>query len=288
MGKAMEEYREVLETMVEATVKTIKSMMEQTKKLVERVEEGQVVEVRNTQRGVGGGEKAKVLRGMRMNYTQAVRRAKHEDIVLRTKAKMKQVIINNGKGGEGWKELSEKELVEKAKIARELMGIQGMDGPKVEFMSARKLKNGGVLYELNSTEVAEWLSKRDVCKAFLKKYGAEAVVKDRVYNVFVEFVPTSLGNMPAERLEMVEEVNGLHSGELTIARWAWAPQAWHANQRVAHLILACTMEVGANEVIKHGLVMEGKRVMACKLDQEPRQCLKCQRLGWGHIASKCK
>lgn len=65
------------------------------------------------------------------------------------------MIINNTQGGEGWKGLTERELIEKAKIAKDLMGIQGIDSPKVEFITACRLTNGGVLYELSTTKVAK-------------------------------------------------------------------------------------------------------------------------------------
>ncbi|KNZ71334.1 hypothetical protein J132_00022, partial [Termitomyces sp. J132] len=115
-----------------------------------------------------------------------------------------------------------------------------------------------------------------------------ATVKDRVYNVFVEFVPIGLGDNPMERLGAIESRNGLHPGEIVTAKWARAPQARHEKQRVAHLVISCATDRGANEVIRHGLVIEGKRVNARKLDLEPRRCLKCQRYGRGHLASECK
>lgn len=67
-----------------------------------------------------------------------------------------------------------------------------------------------------------------------------------------------------------------------------APRARHENQKVAHLIMACAMDEGANHIIKNRLMVEGKRVLGRKLDFESKRCLKCQRYGKGHIANECK
>ncbi|KAF8076828.1 hypothetical protein FPV67DRAFT_1392108, partial [Lyophyllum atratum] len=155
--------------------------------------------------------------------------------------------------------------------------------------SVRKLRNGGALYEMNSSEAAEWLKKEDVKKAFLEKFGADAMVKDRTYPVFVEFVPTSLGDDASREIREIERSNGWAEGDIANAKWVRAPHARaNPHQRTAHLILACGTKDAANRAIARGLVIEGKRVLARKLDQEPRRCLKCQFYGRTHIASECK
>ncbi|KNZ77458.1 hypothetical protein J132_05416 [Termitomyces sp. J132] len=182
VGKAMDEYREALETLAEATVKTITEMAEQTKELVERVEEGQVVDMRReestTKEARTGGDEGEeeAPRNHTVSYAQAARRAEREDVERRAKDRTRQLIVDNTEGGRGWKDLTEKELIEKAKVAKELMGIQGMDSPEIEFLSARKLRNGGVLYKLNSTDAAKWLAKPDVRRTFLSRFGAGATV----------------------------------------------------------------------------------------------------------------
>ncbi|KAG6876554.1 hypothetical protein C0992_012458 [Termitomyces sp. T32_za158] len=127
------EYREILETLAEATVKTVKEMAKQTKELVERVEEGHVVEakVRRGSRGEGDGDGGVEAgnRG-RLSYAQVARRAEQENITERARDRTRQLIIDNAEGGKGWTGLTERELVEKAKVVKELMGIQGLDSPK--------------------------------------------------------------------------------------------------------------------------------------------------------------
>lgn len=231
MGRAMEEYREILENLAEATVKTVKSMVEQMKEMMRRIKEGQILEqgVRQGNRegggaeeggegGVGGGDMEARRQAMgTMSFAQVARRAEHKDMMQRRNNKTRQMLVDNIEGNESWKGLTERELVEKARIARDLMSIQGLDSPKIEFLSARALKNGGILYELNSTDAASWLAKLDVWKAFIDRFGTGAKVKDRAYNIFLEFVLVTLGNVPAENLELVESVNGLQPGKLVTA-----------------------------------------------------------------------
>ena len=59
---------------------------------------------------------------MGLNFVQAVCKAEHKDVLQRTRNKVRQMIVNRVEGSKGWKELTEKELVEKARIIRKLMG----------------------------------------------------------------------------------------------------------------------------------------------------------------------
>ncbi|KAG5353607.1 hypothetical protein C0989_004715 [Termitomyces sp. Mn162] len=164
VGKVMEECREVLENLAEVSMKSLKGMAEQAREGREGLEEGQVMEMRVSQGGAnegGGGWQWRMAREGAL-YADAARRAEREDMVQKARNKTRQVIIDNAQGAGGWKELTEKELIEKAQITKDMMGIQGLDSPKVDIITAWKLKNRGVLYKLKSTKAAEWLMKEEV------------------------------------------------------------------------------------------------------------------------------
>ncbi|KAG5735490.1 hypothetical protein E4T56_gene11132 [Termitomyces sp. T112] len=178
MERAMEEYRGVLESMAEASVRTVKGMAEQVRETTERLEEGQIQEDMRRQSKMGYGEEG--VRGtqrMGLTFAEAAQRAEREDIVQQANNKTRQLLIDNTEGTGRWKELTEKELIEKAKITKDMMGIQELDSPKVEFLSVRKLRNGGVLYKLSSTDATKWLACKDIWKAFLEKFRAGTKVK---------------------------------------------------------------------------------------------------------------
>ncbi|KAG5349431.1 hypothetical protein C0989_003954 [Termitomyces sp. Mn162] len=170
--KAMEECREVLENLVEALMKSLTGIVEQAKETMARIKKGQSTEAGSgvggmARAGIGGrGTQHREVGGQTL-YADAVRWAKREDISQRARNKTKQIIIDNMPGGEGWKGLTEQELIRKAKIMKDMMRIQGLDAPKMEFAMAWVLKNGGVLYELGTAEAAEWLAKEGVKKVFL-------------------------------------------------------------------------------------------------------------------------
>ena len=75
--------------------------------------------------------------------------------------------------------------------------------PKPEhpkLRSATLLRNGGLLLELDSAEVAEWLKGTSPSELFLSNLGSGANIKNRSYQVIVQFVPTSFNPSDAEHL----------------------------------------------------------------------------------------
>jgi hypothetical protein len=44
----------------------------------------------------------------------------------------------------------------------------------------------------------------------------------------------------------------------------------------------------ANQAIREGLVIEGKKVMVRKHKTDPKRCMKCQAIGVNHQATACK
>ncbi|KAG1879042.1 hypothetical protein F4604DRAFT_1579341, partial [Suillus subluteus] len=58
-------------------------------------------------------------------------------------------------------------------------------------------------------------------------------------------------------------------------------------QRTAHIAITLKTKKAANQIIRHGISMEGKKVYGRKLLPEPTRCLKCQLFDRGHIAADC-
>jgi hypothetical protein len=54
--------------------------------------------------------------------------------------------------------LTEKDLVTKVNTTVDLMGMAGMDKPRhMSFIGAKKLRNGSMLYQMNTKEAVAWL-----------------------------------------------------------------------------------------------------------------------------------
>lgn len=193
-----------------------------------------------------------------------------------------------GLEGDGMAELTEKQLVEKANVALDLMGLQAEDKPEgTRFVGVSKLNGaGGVMYEMDSEEAAEWLKDGDVMKAFIAKMGSTADYKAQTYEVVVDWVPTMFDMNQTGVLEAVEQASGLHTASIREARWIKPAHLRNPGQKTALAIFGFSTREGANQAIGYGLYVEGKKVWARKQLQEPRRCLKCQCFG-EHRAAKC-
>lgn len=225
------------------------------------------------------------------NVVQQQTTQRHAASIARGDLLSRQILIDKAPGvtTNGLADLTEKQLVEKATITLDLMGIEASDAPEeVKFVCAQILRGGAVLYQLSSPAAAEWLRKEDVMKAFLVKLGGTSIYKNRLMNTVVEYIPTSFDPTSLGALEALEESNGLLSGAIASARFIKPPHLRSAGQRTAHLIMGFQSRESANEAIQNGIFIEGKKVYARKLLQEPKRCLKCQTMDTNHIAAECK
>ncbi|KAG1794808.1 uncharacterized protein HD556DRAFT_1236238, partial [Suillus plorans] len=115
-------------------------------------------------------------------------------ILARSEAQARQILIDRRSFGEidTLRGLTEAELVAKAKLTLELVEKDGVPIPQgLTFQSARRLPHGGILYELDSAESAQWLNTPTHRGKFAVNFGPNATIKDRSFNILVENVPLS-------------------------------------------------------------------------------------------------
>lgn len=225
------------------------------------------------------------------NAAQQQTSQRHAASIARGDLLSRQILIDKAPGvtTNGFADLTEKQLVEKATLALDLMGIEASDAPgEVKFLCAQILRGGGVVYQLSSPAAADWLRKEDVMKAFLEKLGGTSIYRNRLMNTVVEYVPTSFDPTSLGALEELEGANGLPTGTIVSARFIKPPHLRSIGQRTAHLIMGFQSRESANNAIENGIFIEGKKVYARKLLQEPKRCLKCQTMDTNHIAAECK
>ena len=99
---------------------------------------------------------------------------------------MRQLLINaRVLGCEPLAEVSNTDLVHSANGALE--GLDSCVGHKV--VSTRRLNNGGILLEMNSDAVSEWINSPDNRAFFLERFAPVATVKERAFLLVVQFVP---------------------------------------------------------------------------------------------------
>ena len=215
----------------------------------------------------------------------------HASTLARGDARAQQVLIDRAPGTNhnGLEELTEKELTEKARVALEQMdqGDEPTSTP-IQFVGARKLRNGGVIYEMGSPDAAQWLKNGANMFRFLQVFSATSVIKQRAYPTVVEYIPLSFKPDDRNQLESVEKENSLEAEGILSARWIKPAYRRKKGQRTAHAIVGFSQPEGANSAIRNGIIIAGKRVWARKLLHEPRRCLKCQLLGVSHVAAECQ
>jgi len=189
---------------------------------------------------------------------------------------------------DGVAELTEKQLVEKANVALDLMGLQAEDKPEgTRFVGVSKLNGmGGMMYEMDTEEAAEWLKGGNVMKAFIAKMGSMMDYRAQTYKVVVDWVPTMLDMGQMEALELIEQVSRLQMAAIRKVQWIKPIHLRTPGQRTALAIFGFSTCKGANHAIGFSLFMEGKKVWVRKQLQEPQCCLKCQCFG-EHRAAKC-
>jgi hypothetical protein len=90
--------------------------------------------------------------------------------------------------GDDISQLTEETLVAKANMAIELMKAE--DHPNkpenIKFVSAKKLQNGGLEFELNSNEVATWIKGDNIRKKLADNFGNSAEIRIHGYTILIK------------------------------------------------------------------------------------------------------
>ncbi|KAF8597947.1 hypothetical protein BDV93DRAFT_422304, partial [Ceratobasidium sp. AG-I] len=147
-------------------------------------------------------------------------------------------------------------------------------------------KQGGLLLEMNGVVQKDWLTRPDVCAAFIDNLDFSATYRPRKYPIIAEMVPIEFNINGEGALETIEEINGLAKGDIMGLRWIRHPDRRDANQRHAHLVVNCRTKQVANKWIRGQMAIGGVNVYSSKMIADPFRCFKCQQVG--HRADVCK
>ena len=235
----------------------------------------------------------KEQRATQMTYAAKVRGnapSNYEQAALVAKGNLldRQVVVRKAHDADSDQlaSLTERELVQKATIALELMGIAASDRPTgMKFIEARRTQSGTVIYTLDATASADYLRRDDVMRAFMDHFGGTSALHARAYQVVVEHVPVTFDVTSTDALHRAEEASGLPRGAIYEARWIKPTHLRGPGQKVAFIIMGFSSRETANHAMNYGVVLEGKHCRTRKLLPEPKRCVKCQ--GYGHFAREC-
>ena len=148
------------------------------------------------------------------------------------------------------------------------------------------LENGGVVLELDSEESAEWVMDQLVRKTFEANFGGSAKLVEQLHHVVVSFLPVTLRDSLPDIIPKIETDNDLPEGTIVKNKWLKAPKYWKEGQRCAHAVFSFKDRTDASKAIQRGVIVAGQRFKAKKLEELPKRCFKCQRIG--HMAFRCK
>lgn len=180
----------------------------------------------------------------------------------------------------GLDSLSELEVIAKLQLAYDTMTVNKDLAPKeVRFTSVCKMKKGGILFDVNTDAIADWLRIKDTQKDFTKHFSAMAVVQGYQFRVLAKFVPVSFDVESPHAISGIEEANYLMAGSIVEVGWIKRADRCSATQQVAHLKISFAKIDQANEAIEKGLSIQGKGVNVRQMIVEPQRCAKHQLYG---------
>ena len=158
--------------------------------------------------------------------------------------------------------------------------------PELKIQSLKILKNGGILLEFDNKETVNWLKHDEHRKRFVNATGGKLNIKDRLFNIVVQFIPISTALEEDATLRNFEEDSKIPPNSIVSARWIKPINKRSPFQRFAHAIFSISSATVANHLIKQGIYINRENLRAHKDKKEPLRCLKCQN--WGHVARTCK
>ena len=85
--------------------------------------------------------------------------------------------------------------------------------------SATLLHNDGLLLELDSPEAIDWLRKSKTGGHLLANIGSGACIKDRTYQIILQFVPVQFDPKNDEHLWQYEEQNNIAPKTVLKTEW---------------------------------------------------------------------
>ena len=203
----------------------------------------------------------------------------HDKVMARNDEKSRQVLFTKARGmaSQGLDTHDPQTIVAKANLALAAMKNNNDFPEGIQFMSAKTLAKGDIVFDMDSPNSAEWLRKDGVRMAFMQGFWAMSEIKDREFACVVENVP--VGFLPSiESSSEVETTNNLTPKSILLARWIKPIERRFEGQRTAFMIVTFRTAEDANRAIQNSLYICGKRCNTWKLLPEPRRCFKCHAI----------
>lgn len=136
---------------------------------------------------------------------------------------------------------------------------------------------------MNSEETVNIIRKRK--EEFSRLFSPTSKVKERVYTVRLKFVPIAHDTESEWEKGRIEENLNLEKGEIVSTLWVKAIEKRRKVQEVGLLMIKLKSPQAANNAMRFGIIIQGKRVRGEKPFYGAPRCFICQ--GYGHYAATC-
>ena len=166
------------------------------------------------------------------------------------------------------------------------------------------LCNGGLLLELDLAEAADWMCDEANHASILRNIGSGASIKNRSYQVIVQFIPVRFDPDDDEMCRDFETTNDLQPNSILKTEWIKPVKDRRENQRVATARFYLKDAKSVNAILSRGAYVFGRKVVPkksrrglvrclhCQLFGHKRQCCtskepQCTRCAMGHATDEC-
>jgi len=139
----------------------------------------------------------------------------------------------------------------------------------VKVIGAKKLQNGGVVYKLNNPEATHWLCQKKA--DFTKHFGDTSVIKEKSVLIIGEYIPVTHNPDALGENSKIEREIGLPPESLASTRWIKPTTRRVAGKCTAHLVVRLRSPKAANQAIRDGLIIMGKRVWTRRMKKRTKE-----------------
>ncbi|KAG2074138.1 hypothetical protein BDR04DRAFT_1008619 [Suillus decipiens] len=160
-----------------------------------------------------------------------------------------------------------------------------MTTPPSYIRAVTTLRNGGIIAELDSMDLATWLRSATGRVLLEGQFDSAISFHSCTFALVLEYLPIHLQIKDKDFLQQVELENLLPTELLSSICWIKPPACHSSEQQKAFALLQVADAYTANNILRDGLCIDNKCIMVHKNKKEPIQCAKCQH--YGHITRNC-
>lgn len=207
-----------------------------------------------------------------------------DQAVARASIRAKQILLDPTSGHSLFPADTTNAFIAK-RLSDILLDIRSEGTPTGTVRAVQRLRNGGLIVELDNENLAGWL-KGPTGRILLESHlDSTACIRDRTFSIVIQFLLITYEIERDDFPRHIEAENHLPPNSIASIRWIKPPQRRTREQRTAFALLQVKDVETANNILKEGICIDAHRYAVNKDHKEPLRCAKCQK--FGHMARNC-